>query len=280
MHLDRFAQRYEVDVHELRRWLIEAMVLAATSDGTFDQEESDQIVNVIAAQSEFTGMDGPELRRDLEQAFAAVVVDGPHVRIAALAAALPRYAHRVLAFRVAARVSSASGGLNPDELGFLRELQRTLGIAEADVARAVEDAQEPDARALPSQVEPVEAYLDCLLMAAACDSKFSDTELSTVIAFVISRSEFDGLEEGQIHGYIRKQLQVYANGGIDARLAELAHELHTTVQRQNAYGLAVSMCLADGDPSPAEREFLVRLETVLDLDAEAAESVLRALSRD
>ena len=40
------------------------------------------------------------------------------------------------------------------------------------------------------------------------------------------------------------------------------------------------MCLADGDVTPAEREFLMRLENALDLDPEAAESVLRALSRD
>lgn len=280
MQLDRYAQRYEVDVHELRRWLIESMVLAATADGTFDQAESDQIVNVIAAQAEFVGMDGPELRRDLEQSFAAVVADGAHVRIAALAAALPRYAHRVLAFRVAARVTSASGGLNPDELGFLRELQRVLGVAEADVARAVEDAQTPAAVALPSKVEPVEAYLDCLLMAAACDSRFGDSELSTVIAFVISRNEFDGLEEDQIRRYIRQQLDLFSHGGIDHRLAELPAELPTIVERQNAYGLAVSMCIADGAITSSEREFLMRLENALDLDHEATESVIRALSRD
>ncbi len=268
--LQKFAERYEVDVTDLRRWVIEAMVLGAVSDGEFDQRESEQIIRVIAGNAEFTGMDGDQLRGDLERAFEGIVKDGFHVRLHALAGALPGYAHRVLAFRAAVSVALANGRLDQDEVSFLRQMQKVLAIAESDVARAFEDVQSGAVPAVPATVEPVEAFLDCLLMAAAADQELRDEELATIIAFIISRNEFDGLDEDQLREYINGRLRAFATGGTARRLETLPDDLPTPGDRENAYGLAVAISVADGELAAEERTFLVQLRRALDLDEKTA----------
>lgn len=273
--LDKFAQRTRGDVRHLRKWIIEAMVLGAVSDGEFDRRESESIIGIIASHAEFTGINAEELRGDLERAFEAVVADGFHVRLHALAAALPDYPHRVLAFRAAVVVAFANGRLETDEFTFLRQMQKVLTIAEVDVQRAFEDAQLDEAPPIPNEVEPVDAYLDCLLMAAAADNEIRDEELATIIAFVLSREEFDGLDEDQLRDYINQRLRLFAGGGTQERLEELIADLPNTETRENAYGLAVAMTFSDGELAPEERSFLIRLRMALDLDAQRAEELER-----
>lgn len=278
--LDKFAERYEVDVEHVRRWVIEAMVLGAVSDGEFDRRESDEIIRVISAHSEFIDMDAEELRTSLERAFEGIVSDGFAVRLHALAGALPRYANRVLAFRSAVKVAYANGVLASDEIAFLRQMQSVLGISEADVQRAFEEAQDLGQMSpVPADIEPVEAYLDCLLMAAAADKELRDEELATIIAFVISREEFAGLEEDHLRDYINERLRNFATGGTARRLQGLGADLPSIEQRENAYGLAVSMALADGELAPEEKTFLIQLRSALELDEERASRILNRAGR-
>ena len=277
--LEKFAARYQMDVAHVRRWIIEAMVLGAVSDGEFDRDESDSIIRAIAENAEFTGMGPDDLRGDLERAFDAIVQDGFNVRLHALAAALPGYANRVLAFRCATRVAFANGVLDPDEIDFLRQMQRVLGISESDVTRAFEDAQGPESGPLDAEIEPVEAYLDCLLMAAAADKELRDEELATIIAFVISRDEFAGIDEDHLRDYINDRLRNFATGGTAQRLDGLADDLPDSQQRENAYGLAVSISVADGELAPEERTFLVQLRRALQLDEDRAGRILDSLGR-
>ncbi len=276
---EKFAARYEMDVEHVRRWIIEAMVLGAVSDGEFDREESDSIIRTIAEHSEFAEMEADDLRADLERAFEGIVKDGFNVRLHALAAALPGYANRVLAFRCATRVAFANGVLEPDEIDFLRQMQRVLGVSEADVTRAFEDGQGGDTQMLPEEIEPVEAYLDCLLMAAAADKELRDEELATIIAFVISREEFAGIDEDHLRDYINERLRNFATGGTAQRLDTLGDDLTQSQERENAYGLAVSICVADGELAVEERTFLVQLRRALHLDEERAGKILDSLGR-
>lgn len=269
--LQKFAQRYAADETALRKWIIEAMVLGAIADGEFDRRESESIIRLIASHAEFTGMTAEDLRTDLERSFESIVNDGFHVRLHALAAALPRYAHRVLAFRAAVVVAFANGRLDTDEFTLLRQMQKVLVVAEADVQRAFEDAQQQDVPAIPTSVEPVEAYLDCLLMAAAADSEIRDEELATIIAFVLSREEFDGLDEDQLRDYINQRLRLFASGGTNERLETLLVDFDSAEERENAYGLAVAMTFSDGELAPEERSFLIRLRMALDLDEAQAQ---------
>jgi tellurite resistance protein len=277
--LDRFAERYEVDAEALRRWVIEAMVLGAVADGEFDRRESETIVGVITSQAEFAGIQPDELREDLERAFQGIVSDGFHVRLHALAGGLPRYAHRVIAFRAAVLVAFANGRLDDDEFSFLRQMQKVLGITEADVAQAFDQGNEPTGGFLTTDPEPVEAYLDCLLMAAAVDRELAEEELATIIAFVVSRDEFDGLDEDILRDWIRERLQRYASGGIDERLATIPDELPDPAHRENAWGLAASMVVVDGDLRPSEKIFIEKLRVALDLDEARADLVLRGAAR-
>lgn len=274
--LEKFAQRYPADVRDLRKWIVEAMVLGAVADGEFDRRESESIIQIIASHAEFTGMTADDLRGDLERAFEAIVNDGFHVRLHALAAALPKYAHRVLAFRAAVVVAFANGRLDTDEFTLLRQMQKVLVVAEADVQRAFEDAQQSTSPPIPDSVEPVEAYLDCLLMAAAADGEIRDEELATIIAFVLSREEFDGLDEDQLRTYINQRLRLFASGGTGERLETLTAEFNSKGERENAYGLAVAMTFSDGELAPEERSFLIRLRMALDLDEITAERLENA----
>ncbi len=276
--LDKFAERYEADIDHVRRWVIEAMVLGAAADGEFDRRESDEIIRVVAENAEFIGMSMDELKVDLERAFEGIVKDGIPVRLHALAGALPRYAHRVLAFRCAVKIAFANGELATEEISFLREMQKVLGISEADVTRAFDEGQGPIAMdALPQEIEPVEAYLDCLLMAAAADKELRDEELAAIIAFVISRDEFDGIDEDHLRDYINERLRSFATGGIAARLESLIGDLVSVTERENAYGLAVSMALADGELADEEKSFLIQLRHALAMDEEHAARILSTL---
>ena len=275
--LEKFAARYQMDIEHVRRWIIEAMVLGAVSDGEFDRDESDSIIRTIAEHAEFTGMGPEQLKADLERAFEGIVKDGFNVRLHALAAALPGYANRVLAFRCATQVAFANGVLDPDEIDFLRQMQRVLGISEQDVTRAFEDGQGGSAELLDAEIEPVEAYLDCLLMAAAADKELRDEELATIIAFVISRDEFAGIDEDHLRDYINERLRNFATGGTAQRLDGLGDDLPDPQHRENAYGLAVSISVADGELAPEERTFLVQLRRALHLDEARAGKILDTL---
>jgi tellurite resistance protein len=277
--LENFASRHELDVAHVRRWVLEAMVLGAISDGEFDRRESDEIVRAIGKNAAFVGMDADELRGHLERAFEGIASDGFPARVHALAGALPTYANRVLAFRCATKVAFANGQLANQEIAFLRELQRTLGITEGDVTRAFDAAQDADGmNVVPPSIDPVEAYLDTLLMAAAADRELRDEELATLIAFVIERDEFDGIGEDALREYIYGRLQEFSSGGTPKRLDALTDELPGVEERENAYGLAVSMALSDGELAEEERVFLVALRNALDLDDDQVERLHRRVA--
>lgn len=270
--LERYAHRHGSDVRDLRRWLVESMVLGAVADGELDQRESESIVDAIATRPEFRGMEAAELRSDLEAAWSGLIHDGARVRLHALAGALDRYPHRVLAFRGAVSVAMSNGALTDDEIEFLRDMQNVLGIHEEDVTRAFDEIG-GDGNALPERVEPVEAYLDCLLMAGASDGHFELEELSTVIAFVLTRPEFEGIPEEAIRRTIELRLKAFSPAAVARRLDELPAELVTDEERENAYGLALSISMSDDELDDAEIRFLGRLQEALGISAPRAEAL-------
>jgi len=267
--LENFAKRYRVDLDHVRRWVIEAMVLGALADGEFDERESQEILRTIAANDAFEGMDSTELRTHLENSFEGIRRDGFEPRLHALAGALPGYPHRLLAFRSAVSVALADGKIAHDEVDFLRKMQALLEIEETDVALAFDDAQGGTIDQASATVEPVEAYLDCLLMAAAADRSLRDEELATIIAFILSRDEFSGIHGDELRDRIHGRLRTFADGGIQQRLASLPGELTTLIERENAYGLAIAITVADGELVAEEKVFLAQLRRALWLDEDA-----------
>lgn len=276
--IEKLAERFDIDRRELRRWLIEAMVLGGVADGELDQRESDRIIVQVTSQPVMVGIGADELYEDLDRAVTGLIADGFRARAHALAGALPRYAHRVLAFRGAVTVAFANGRLDAGEFDILRTMQSAMGITEADVTLAFELAQD-EGDVLGAAMEPVEAYLDCLLMAAAANRRLASEELATIIAFVLSRDEFDGIDEDRMREYIHARLAAFSHGEIEERLELLADELPEPAQRENAYGLAVSVAVSDGELDEAEVHFLAALREALDLDHSRVELVHQRLSR-
>lgn len=264
--LERFADRYELPADHLRRWLVEAMVLGASADGRVGRRESEEIALLVSTEAAFTAIEPGELHDTLRGAMDALRRDGFIPRVHALAGALSRYAHRVLAFRAALRVAIANGAIVAEEIGLLREMQSVFGITEADVARAFEDAQD-GVNPVPSVVEPVEAYLDCMLMAAACDGEVSDHEFAAIIAFVISRPELESLDGELLNRYIAQNAQTFTSAAArQERLMSLADDLALPEQRENAWGLAIQVVSSDSKLNAREREFLAALEDALDME--------------
>lgn len=272
--LERFAQRHSAETDTLRRWLIEAMVIGAAADGEIDERESDEIYRIVSNHAQFTGLGTAELRTGLERSLTAIVEDGFVPRLYALNGALRRYAHRVLAFRAAVRVAVADGRVNEEEFGLLREMQKILGIVDGDVARAFEDAQLETATPVPETIEPVETYLDCLLMMAAADGHVSDEELAAIIAFILVRQEFEGIDVDVLREYIHSNLRYFTDAdNVERRLDVLIDDAPLPEQRENAYGLAISIAVVDGDIGEAERILLKRLRRALGIDEARAELV-------
>lgn len=265
--LERFADRYELPAHQLRRWLVEAMVLGAAADGNIGRREGEEIALLVSTEAAFAEVEPGELQETLRSTMEALRRDGFVPRVHALAGALPRYAHRVLAFRAAVRVAMANGSIQPEEIGLLREMQGVFGITENDVGRAFEDSDQAG-NAVPSAVEPIEAYLDCMLMAAACDGQVSDHEHATIVAFVISRPELEALDGGLLQDYIAKNAQTFTSSSArTARLENLVNDLPLPEHRENAWGLAIQVVSSDSDLNAKERAFLSALEEALDMES-------------
>lgn len=264
--LERFAERYELSPSLLRRWLVEAMVLGAAADGAIDKREGDEIALLVSTYADFADIERGELQASLRGAVEGIRRDGFIPRVHAMSGALTRYAHRVLAFRVATRVAMADGRISADELGLLREMQAVFGITESDVARAIEDAQAGGA-SVPSEMEPIEAYLDCLMMAASCDGALADEELALIIAFMMGRPELEALDGDMLRDYISVNAQRFADESerLD-RLALIGDDLPLPEHRENAWALAVEMVAADGMYRAEEQRFLERLEEALTMD--------------
>ena len=155
-----------------------------------------------------------------------------------------------------------------------------LGIHESDVARAFDEIQGTSDQAWPERVVPVDAYLDCLLMAGMSDGHFADIELATVIAFILSRPEFDGLPEEHIRASIEHRLEEFSRRGVEGRLAELGAEFVTDEERENAYGLALSITMADAELDTEEKEFLLHLRRALGISDARAEAMRDAVCFD
>lgn len=272
--LERFAQRHSAETDLLRRWLIEAMVIGAAADGEIDDRESEEIYRIVSNHASFTGLGTEELRTILQRSLSAVIEDGFVPRLYALNGALRRYAHRVLAFRAAVRVAVADGRVNEEEFGLLREMQKILGIVDGDVARAFEDAQSSSATPVPDTIEPVETYLDVLLMMAAADGEVSDEELATIIAFILVRDEFDGIDVDVLREYIHTNLRYFTDAkNVESRLDVMIDDVPLPEQRENAYGLAISVAIVDGDMDDSERILLKRIRRALEIDEARADIV-------
>lgn len=113
-----------------RRFLIEAMIGAMTSDGVSDPREAAEVQKQIAAHPLFAGLGATAARTLIDLSTDAIRFAGSSVaRAPAIAKGLPARIHRLAAFGMAAEVAVADQQLAEGELHFLEALRIALRIA-------------------------------------------------------------------------------------------------------------------------------------------------------
>lgn len=125
-----------------RRFLIEAMVGAATADGVIDDRESAAMERTIAEHPMFNGLGASAARTLIALSTDAIKFSGSAIaRTPAIARGLPARIHRLAAYGMAAEVSLADDQLVEGELHFLEALRIALRIAPLEAENVLRAAR-------------------------------------------------------------------------------------------------------------------------------------------
>jgi len=125
-----------------RRFLIEAMVGAMSSDGGVDAREARVMEQQIASHPLFNGMGMPAARTLIELSTDAIKFAGSAIsRTPAIAKGLPARIHRLAAFGMAAEIAAADEEIVAGELAFLEALRVALRISPLEADRIVHAAR-------------------------------------------------------------------------------------------------------------------------------------------
>jgi hypothetical protein len=129
--------------HTRQAALFETMILAAASDGDVTKNEVEEIYRQVFERPEFDGIHASALKQAIADAAQQVANAGELSRILpSIADRLPDRPSRELAFGLAASVAWSDQRTGPGELQFLKALQQVFGLADEDVARLFELAEE------------------------------------------------------------------------------------------------------------------------------------------
>ncbi len=113
-----------------RRFLIDAMIGAATADGAVDARESSTLERQIAEHPLFAGLPASAARTLIGLSNDAISFAGSALaRTSAIAKGLPARIHRLAAYGMAAEVAAADAALHQAEVSFLETLRISLRIS-------------------------------------------------------------------------------------------------------------------------------------------------------
>jgi uncharacterized tellurite resistance protein B-like protein len=125
-----------------RRFLIEAMVGAATADGRIDDRESAAMERTIAEHPMFNGLGTSAAKTLIALSTDAIKFAGSAIaRTPAIARGLPARIHRLAAYGMAAEVALADDQLVEGELHFLEALRIALRIAPLEAENVLRAAR-------------------------------------------------------------------------------------------------------------------------------------------
>jgi uncharacterized tellurite resistance protein B-like protein len=125
-----------------RRFLIEAMVGAMTSDGTIDLREQAAMERTIAEHPLFVGFGTAAARTLIAMSTDAISFAGSALaRTPAIAKVLPARIHRLAAYGMAAEVAIADDQVVEGELSFLEALRVALRISPLEAESIVQAAR-------------------------------------------------------------------------------------------------------------------------------------------
>src|SRR5687767_13749196 len=120
--------------------IVESAYLVAQADGQFDQAERSAFehVVVIACEGAVAARQMQALLSDLQDQLAE---DGVDKRIRMIGRTIRRASDAREVLRIAALLAGVSGGISDVERDVLSKLTREFGITEADLHRAVDEAE-------------------------------------------------------------------------------------------------------------------------------------------
>jgi hypothetical protein len=125
-----------------RRFLIEAMVGAMTSDGHIDERETAAIAHQVASHPLFQGLPAAASRTLIDLSHDAIRFAGSSIaRAPAIAKGLPARIHRLAAFGMAAEVAAADQQVVSGELKFLEALRIALRVSPVEAENIVSYAR-------------------------------------------------------------------------------------------------------------------------------------------
>lgn len=244
--------------------LVEAMLLAAISDGNISQAELQQLLLRMIERPEFDGM-LPEDANALVEASAeklSRITDMKEV-LASLRERLPDHHSRLVAFALAAAVAFVDKRATREELGLLKTFQAGLGISEEEVIRVI-DVVESGGNLADVIGDPVERlYAEVMVLMTAADGEVKPQEAAALVQTFAADPLFEGVSPAQAEDLISDSVAALREEGLPQRIAMLARGLSSRQNRLRAYTLAVRIASANdsGEIKAPEARVLELLQT-------------------
>lgn len=260
--------------------LIDAMLLAASANGSIGALELQTVIRRVIERPEFEGTDAKVLNELVEgSARRLSQARGMEDIFSSLQKRLPDHRNRLLAFGLATSVALADRRASRAELGLLKSFQQTLGISEEEVSRVFETV-EADRSLSEALGEPLERlYAETMVVVSAADGTVNQQELKAALENMAGDPVFHDVSLERAEHLLADAVQSLAHDGLPARLAVLATGLATHAQRLKAFRLAIRVAYADGAPSIPEQKVLDLLQATFGLaDDEVARVTVESFS--
>lgn len=260
--------------------LVEAMLLAAISDGRISQTELQAVLLRIVERPEFEGTRPEDLNALVEDSAAKLSeAESLEAVLASLRQRLPDHANRLLAFGLATAVAFADQRATRAELGLLKTFQAALGISEEEVIRVI-DVVEAGGSLSEALGEPLERlFAEVMVMITAADGKVKAQEARALVESLASDPLFDGVSAERAQTFVTEAVTNLAEEGLPRRIQVLARGLTTRGKRLKAYRLAAQVAHASGPgtAAPAEQRVLDLLQATFGLADDEVAQILGEL---
>lgn len=245
--------------------LIEAMLLAASADGSLSQVELEALLRRVIERPEFEGTRPGALKAQIESAAVALSkakkLDDV---LASLRQRLPDHRSRLLAFGLAAAVAFSDRRASREELGLLKTFQAGLGVSETEVAEII-TVIEAGGSLAESLGEPLERlYAEVMMWVSLADGDLNGRDLEALLESLAGDPVFLDVTPQKARQHLREAAQALVTEGLSQRLVVLAHGLTTHSQRTKAFSLAARIA-GNHQRHPKEDKVLEILQATLGL---------------
>jgi tellurite resistance protein len=246
--------------------LIEAMLLAASADGSVEPRELRILIARVIERPEFEGTDADTLNALVEDSVRKLAsAKQLEDVLSSLRERLPEHRNRLLAFGLAASIAFADHQATREELGLLKTIQSALGISEVEVQQVVDVVQRGESLTEVLGEPPEMLLTETMVLVGAADGVVREAELLTMFENLAGDPVFRDVSRPAAEAALKTAIANLAAEGLPRRLAVLARGLTTGAQRRKAFQLAVRVAKSDGGPRNTELRVLELLQSTFGL---------------